>query len=79
MKKYMVFIYAGMISSLMDLDHSITLIRNGIPITLTNLMEHGSRMLHFPTFYALAIYAIITIIMFVISIGKDAEKQEQSF
>ncbi len=76
MKKYMVFIYAGMISSLMDLDHSITLIREGILINPTNLMEHGSRMMHFPTLYALAIYAIITIIMFVISIGKNAENKE---
>ncbi|MEM4244917.1 MAG: hypothetical protein QW404_00385 [Candidatus Nanoarchaeia archaeon] len=73
MKKYMVFIYSGMISSLMDLDHAITLIREGIPINPTNLMEHGSRMLHFPTLYALATYAIITIIMFVINIGNSTK------
>lgn len=73
MKKYTVFIYAGMISALLDLDHLIVLIKEGLPITFTTLEENGSRILHFPLFYALAIYAIITIIIFVMSIGKDAE------
>ncbi len=76
MKKYMVFIYAGMISALLDLDHLIVLIKEGLPITFYNLEENGSRLLHFPLFYALAIYAIITIIVFVMSIGKDAENKE---
>jgi hypothetical protein len=70
MKKYKVFIYAGLLGSLIDVDHIFMLIREGLPITFYNLEENGSRLLHFPILYTLAIYAIIMVIAFVISISK---------
>lgn len=66
MKKYMVFLYTGMISALLDLDHVIMLIKRGIPITLTNI-EDGTRLLHLPAFYIAIIYMLITIIIFMLN------------
>lgn len=70
MKKYQVFIYAGLLGSLIDIDHVFMLIKEGLPITFYNLEENGTRLLHFPIFYALAIYAIIMVILFIISLSK---------
>lgn len=70
MKKYQIFLYAGLLGSLIDIDHVFMLIKEGLPITFYNLEENGTRLLHFPIFYALAIYAIIMVIIFVISLSK---------
>ena len=74
--KLKVFITAGLLGSLIDIDHIFMLIKEGLPITFYNLEENGSRLLHFPVFYALAIYAIIMVILFVMSIGKYAGIQK---
>lgn len=75
MKKYKVFLYSGLLGMLIDLDHTFMLIKEGLPITLTNMNDNGSRLLHLPILYALAIYATITVIAYIISLGKDAGKE----
>ena len=68
--KLKVFITAGLLGSLIDIDHVFMLIKEGLPITFTNLEENGSRLLHFPVFYTLAIYTVIMVILFVMSLSK---------
>jgi hypothetical protein len=74
--KLKMFITAGLMGSLIDIDHIFMLIREGLPITFYNLEENGSRLLHFPVFYTLAIYAMIMVILFVMSIGNSTKNKE---
>lgn len=76
MEKYKVFLYSGLISILLDLDHIIMLLREGLPITFYNLEENGTRLLHLPAFYILAGYAMYATIVFMLSIKKSNKKEK---
>ena len=61
MKYVYVFLYSGLISIIVDLDHFIVLILKDLPINLFNLNFLAGRLLHIPLLITLFIIFISSI------------------
>ena len=63
MKKLYVFIYSGLVSVLIDLDHFLVLENRNLPFTLENLNSVAGRPLHIPIL-------IVFFVLFIVSVLK---------
>lgn len=58
MNKYLIIFLICGLTFLIDIDHAVSLIIKGIPLTLENLNSEANRFLHLPALYAFSFYAI---------------------